>query len=233
MLPPDIIGLTSEQVTELKLVDVWADRCIPSGGWIENPDPVGRRNGRQPNADMQKILKKAIEDAKSMVGKNLVQTNTPLIQSTIQKAMDILNGSVTIVYPMQLPPHDPIRMEFTNTEDLSGTQASKEIIELAKGQIWFAGRNMLPNKILSEYLGTNNKTKVILKIAKCGEGAPAREPAVSEEARKQMMLQAYRRQETIKVSHIFIVFILKFLVYTRKAQYIYIVIQTYRLQTEI
>lgn len=35
MLPPDIIGLTDEQVEELKLIDPWADKCVPSGGWIE------------------------------------------------------------------------------------------------------------------------------------------------------------------------------------------------------
>ena len=29
-----------------------------------------------------------------------------------------------IVYPMGLPPHDPIKMEFDNEEDLSGTQVS-------------------------------------------------------------------------------------------------------------
>ena len=27
-----------------------------------------------------------------------------------------------IVYPMGLPPHDPIKQELENTEDLSGTQ---------------------------------------------------------------------------------------------------------------
>ena len=27
-----------------------------------------------------------------------------------------------IVYPMGLPPHDPIKQEFDDTEDLSGTQ---------------------------------------------------------------------------------------------------------------
>lgn len=27
-----------------------------------------------------------------------------------------------IVYPMGLPPYDPVRMEFENKEDLSGTQ---------------------------------------------------------------------------------------------------------------
>ncbi len=40
----------------------------------------------------------------------------------MQEALNILRGAVTIVYPMGLPPHDPIRCEFENTEDLSGTQ---------------------------------------------------------------------------------------------------------------
>ena len=33
-----------------------------------------------------------------------------------------LQGAVTIVYPMNLPPHDPIRLDFEGTKDLSGTQ---------------------------------------------------------------------------------------------------------------
>jgi len=32
-----------------------------------------------------------------------------------------------IVYPMGLPPHDPIKQELENTEDLSGTQVRSEI----------------------------------------------------------------------------------------------------------
>lgn len=77
--------------------------------------------------------------------------------------MNLLRGAVTIVYPMQLPPHDTIRMEFTNTEDLTGTQASKEVIEPSKAQLWFAGRQILMGKLLKEYLGNNDKTKVGVK----------------------------------------------------------------------
>ena len=43
---------------------------------------------------------------------------------TVKEALDILRGAVTIVYPMGLPPHEPIKAEFENTEDLSGTQVS-------------------------------------------------------------------------------------------------------------
>lgn len=46
MLPPNMQGLTEEQIDELKLKDDFAEVCIPSGGFVMNPDPVGRRNGR-------------------------------------------------------------------------------------------------------------------------------------------------------------------------------------------
>ncbi len=46
MLPPNMIGLTDEQIDELKLKDEFKDICVPGGGYIIMRDPVGRRNGR-------------------------------------------------------------------------------------------------------------------------------------------------------------------------------------------
>jgi len=46
LLPPQMQGLTDEQVSELHLIDEWADKCVPSGGSVECIDPVGRRNGK-------------------------------------------------------------------------------------------------------------------------------------------------------------------------------------------
>ena len=40
----------------------------------------------------------------------------------IREALEKLGGAVTIVYPMNLPPYDSIRMEFEGQEDLTGTQ---------------------------------------------------------------------------------------------------------------
>lgn len=93
----------------------------------------------------------------------LVKSSSPLTLKIIEEALNILRGAVTIVYPMKLPPHDTIQMEFTNTEDLTGTQASKDVIEPSKAQLWFAGRQVLPGKKMSEYLGQNDKTKVSAK----------------------------------------------------------------------
>ena len=45
-------------------------------------------------------------------------------EEIIADALDKLRGAVTIVYPMNLPPYDPIRLEFEGKEDLSGTQVN-------------------------------------------------------------------------------------------------------------
>lgn len=198
MLPPEMIGLTDEQVSELKLADPWSETCVPSGGFNQTKDPIGRRNGRQPLPSMQELLAKSIKEAIAMVDKKLVDENKILVQKNIKEALDLLRGAVTIVYPMQLPPHDSIRNEFQNTEDLAGTQAALEVIEPAKGQLWFAGKQMLTDRKLADFIGKNEKSKVIVKLQKSGEGAPGREPVFTEAERKQMMMQAYRRQEELK-----------------------------------
>lgn len=200
ILPANMQGLTDEQIIELKLKDDWSDKCIPSGGYIEKKDELGRRNGRVPLEKMVDVLVRTIKDAKEKISKNLVQKDICLNQAKIQEAIDELRGAVTIVYPMGLPPYDPIAMEFENNEDLEGTQAILEVITESDASLWFSGKEMQINnsKKLSDYLGKNEKSKVIVKIQKKGHGAPGREPVVSEEEQKQMMAYYYKKQEELK-----------------------------------
>ena len=55
-----------------------------------------------------------------------MQANECLVLKEVHEAIEIMRGAVMIVYPMGLPPHDPIRLEFENNEDLSGTQVTCE-----------------------------------------------------------------------------------------------------------
>ena len=52
--------------------------------------------------------------------------NHELTYGKLKEALDILRGAVMIVYPMGLPPHDPIKAEFDNAEDLSGMQVGAD-----------------------------------------------------------------------------------------------------------
>lgn len=36
------MGLTDEQVEELKLKDEWGEKCIPMGGFELKKDPIGK-----------------------------------------------------------------------------------------------------------------------------------------------------------------------------------------------
>ncbi|CAK8698527.1 unnamed protein product [Clavelina lepadiformis] len=198
LLPPNMQGLTDEQILELKLKDEWADKCIPSGGAVFYKDDIGRRNGQAPNAKMAEVLTKTIAEAKANISKKHVDANIVMTKEIIKDTLDLLRGAVTIVYPMGLPPHDPIKMEFDNEEDLTGTQASLSVIPEGQGTLWWAAKEMQTGKKLSDYVGKNEKTKIVVKLQKRGTGPPGREPVVNEEEKKQMMLQAYRRQEELK-----------------------------------
>lgn len=53
--------------------------------------------------------------------------NIPLTHEVVKDALNQMKGAVMIVYPMGLPPHDPVRQELENTEDLSGTQVGLKV----------------------------------------------------------------------------------------------------------
>ena len=53
--------------------------------------------------------------------------NIPLTNEVVKDALDQMKGAVMIVYPMGLPPHDPVRQELEKTEDLSGTQVRLKV----------------------------------------------------------------------------------------------------------
>jgi hypothetical protein len=124
LLPPNMQGLTEEQIAELKLKDEFADTCVPTGGHIESIDTVGRRNGRAPNDKMKEVIRRTISEATAIISKNQVTAKVCLTLDMVSDGLDKLRGAVMIVYPMNLPPYDPIRLEFEGQEDLSGTQVT-------------------------------------------------------------------------------------------------------------
>ncbi|XP_061658382.1 cilia- and flagella-associated protein 298 [Syngnathoides biaculeatus] len=197
-LPPNMQGLTDEQLVDLKLKDEWEDKCVPSGGAVFKKDDVGRRNGHAPDEKMKAILLKTADEAKALISKKQAEAGVCVTMAMVNEALAQLRGAVMIVYPMGLPPHDPVRMELEDREDLSGMQASLQVLEESECQLWWAAKELQRGKKLQDYIGKNEKTKLVVKIQKKGQGAPAREPLVTNEQHKQMMMHYYRRQEELK-----------------------------------
>ena len=45
-------------------------------------------------------------------------------------------------------------------------QASLEVIEEQNASVWFSGKEMLRGKTLKDYVGKNEKTKIVAKLQK-------------------------------------------------------------------
>lgn len=146
----------------MHLTDHWGETCIPSGGYALVKDPIGRRNGKQPRKEMQDLLNRTVQEARELISNKLVLQNKLLTLKDVQQVVKLLSGAVAIVYPMKLPPHDVIRMEFENVEDLEGTQASLMVIDPAAAQLWFCGKEMYRNegKTVADYVGKVESCKV-------------------------------------------------------------------------
>ena len=55
-------------------------------------------------------------------------------------------------------------------------QQGREALDPAAAELWFAGQPLAPGATLSARLGRNDKTRVVLRLQRCGQGAPTREP---------------------------------------------------------
>ena len=64
---------------------------------------------------------------------------------------------------------------------LAFLQAGLEVFDEDSAQLWWAGKEMVRSKKLKDFVGRNEKTKIVAKLQKKGQGAPAREPVFSEE----------------------------------------------------
>lgn len=76
-----------------------------------------------------------------------------LTQKDVARALDELRGATKIVFPAGLPPHDPVRMELDNVEDLTGTQAALDVIDPSRACLWACGKKLLSGNKLSDHLG--------------------------------------------------------------------------------
>jgi len=197
--PTEAVGLTDEQIVEMKIKDLWTPKCFPSGGSEFNRDVIGKRTGNAPKAELKEVLNKTCAEALAATeGKTFAAANKCMTLAAIEEQIQIVKGAVMIVYPMGLPPYDEVTHILNNTENLAGRQAELMVLDEETGALWWAGKELMRGKVLADYVGKNEKTKIVAKLQSKGSGAPVREPAVSPELQKEMMAYAYKKQEEMK-----------------------------------
>jgi cilia- and flagella-associated protein 298 len=161
-------------------------------------DPHGKRTGEAPEPRLAEIIIKEISNAKKVVNaKEHVERRQPVTKQYFQETLDSLRGAVMIAFPEGLPEWDDVPLIIKGEWEVDG----RTMEALDEGaELWFANKQMEQgqDKLLSDFVGRNDKTKIICKLQKPGAGAPQREPAVDEKTQKEMMAFYHKKQEELK-----------------------------------
>ena len=170
----------------------------PQHGANYRQDPSERRTGDCPSDELAAVLQKTVEDGKALTAeKTTVALKRPTTSAALEEAINNMRGAVMIVYPMGLPDYDHVRQILEEREILEGADGL-EVLEADKASLWVFSKEMQPEKLLSDYVGKNDKSKVVAKLQKKGAGAPGREPVVSEDEQKAMIAFYHKKEQEMQ-----------------------------------
>ncbi|KAL5038171.1 hypothetical protein RTP6_005510 [Batrachochytrium dendrobatidis] len=202
--PDNEQGYTEEQLEKFsspdtELPDKPRNEIYKNGFmFYDNPDPSGRRVGQAMGEAAANVIVTTLNAATDAISKDQITKGVSLKLDVLKSLLDDIRGAFCIVHPEGFPEWEPLRDILEDTEDLSGTAASKEIIDSKDASIWWANKELQREKKLCDYIGKNDKTKIIVKLQKRGQGPPLREAPISEQQQKEMMAYYYRKQEEQK-----------------------------------
>jgi polyhydroxyalkanoate synthesis regulator phasin len=166
-----------------------------------NPDKSNYRTGVAINEELAKMVHSELMKAKMIISKENIEKKVCLESAKLKEVVSCLRGAVMIAYPAYhgLPEWDPVRLILEDKFDFPANGADVyEYLDPKDTALWWAGKELFKGKLLSDYVGKNEKTKILVKLQKTGAGAPVREPAVDEKSYKNMLSHYYKKQEESK-----------------------------------
>eukprot|EP01017_Pseudomicrothorax_dubius_P049280 TRINITY_DN9143_c0_g1_i1.p1 TRINITY_DN9143_c0_g1~~TRINITY_DN9143_c0_g1_i1.p1 ORF type:complete len:306 (-),score=58.42 TRINITY_DN9143_c0_g1_i1:22-891(-) len=207
--PEELRGLTTEETIQAAAETlppekrVYANPPVLSPGQRLVSDKTGYRTGVIPSEELTNMVLSEVSKAKSILSKDSIARKYKTTAKDIKEAIDLLRGAIMIVYPgyFGLPDWEPVPKLLENKFDLASF--SNENIDWhdpKTATLWFASKELSRNKLLSDYVGKNEKVTIVVKLQASGAGAPVREPAVDQEAYKNMLAFYYKKQEESKVN---------------------------------
>ena len=160
------------------------------------------RVGVAPAEEMAELLVRVAGEIRAAIAPTLAERREVLSREAMEGAEERAKGVVVLAYGDGLPETDPVALILDRNEVLDGTSMAKLVFDPDEAVIWWAKKKMERNAggVLSDYIGTNEKTKLIIKMRKnAAMHPPPRDPPITEEERKNMLAYWYRKQEEEKI----------------------------------
>lgn len=164
------------------------------------PDESGYRTGCPPPPEVAEVMSRTAEEAEAAISATLVEQKRTIDRAACQTQIDNMRGAVMIAYPAyhRLPAYDPARLELEDREELDGASEMQNVLDHTQTNFWWAGKELRTDQTLEQYVGRNEKTKIVAKLAPKSSGAPVREPRIDENTHKAMLAHYYKKQEEQK-----------------------------------
>lgn len=172
----------------------------PKTGTREVVDESHHRTGWIHDEEMVEEMLEGVRKAKAVIHVSNVANKKPITKAMLEEQIEWFRGMTMKAYPAfhGLGHWEPVLLLLENKEEFDHRLHGSDDIEEEKAQLWWAGKELAKGKKLCDYVGKNEKSKVIVKIQHKGAGAPVREPLIDEEAHKNMLSFFHKKQEEQK-----------------------------------
>lgn len=168
-----------------------------------------------PQDDLKHLLLGPAEEAERYLAlERCMDLKLETTEEELAALIATVKGGVTIVFPAECSgPHalqnlsavldnddapDPEKSKAHRILSVIDDGATTEDIMQGTVVMWWSGKPLDRAADLAKYTGKNDKTKLVVKLAKEGASAPPREPAIDAKTQNEMMAFWYRKQEEQK-----------------------------------
>lgn len=156
------------------------------------------------------------DDAERYLSLEHARQRQACTQAELDTLVEALKGGAMILFPAECSGADAcarLAAVLESEEDAVSEQtrsqahrilsliddgASNDAMLHGEAVMWWSGKPLSREAELSSLIGTNEKTKITVKLAPVGGAAPAREPAIDARAQSELMTHFYRKQEEMK-----------------------------------
>lgn len=169
-------------------------------GAVHTPDPTGYRTGWAPSPESAQKMKEVIDGAKKVVSNENPDLKRVMTAEELKEIIMLFRGAVMIAYPGYhgLPEWDPVWLILEDKLNYVGVYPDCEWIDEKKATLWWAKKELQSGQFLHQYVGKNDKTKIVAKLMEKGKGAPLAEPPIDKETHSKMLSFYHKKQEEMK-----------------------------------
>ncbi|KAI9922944.1 hypothetical protein PsorP6_001196 [Peronosclerospora sorghi] len=164
--------------------------------------PQGHCSGEGVSPQLRDVLARVAADAKMMLDSTTQVAHRICIkESELQEKLQNIRRAVAMAFPMGLPSYDPVKLMLdaeSAEEALANSSAVLDLLPEDTAELWWAGKQFVRDQNVSDLVGKNEKSTLVVKLQKQGGGAPSREPGVSEKERKAMMAFAFKKEQELQ-----------------------------------